>query len=327
MASVIPTVTAVWLLTFVGPAAAEGVPDPEAARALGAKAQEALRAHEPAVAARWFEQALAVEPRAMWWVAAGEAWLLAGEPAVAGERFALALKEGGLGEAKNQIEERLSLARRLAPIVARAQALEGERAYARAMSAWEEAHATLPLGRFVVLGAHAAEKAGREDDVRRLAEAAEQRADLGADDARWVASVLARVRQRPVVLSRPARATTSLAPWIVIASGAAVAVAGGVALFMAEGAWDDVRSMKASADEGVVLGPTRADAARRADEAEVWSGAGWVAIGVGAVVVGAGVGWLLARDADRPKGQTEVVESVDFVMLPGGVALSTRGRF
>ncbi|MCC6621700.1 MAG: hypothetical protein IT385_10625 [Deltaproteobacteria bacterium] len=308
-----------------GGAAAEG-PDPEVARALGTAAHAALRANAPDEAARLFDEAHAIEPQALWQVAAGQAWLDAGEPATASVRLEGALEAGVPTAAQREVAELLAVARALAPIVAKARALEAKGASARAMSASEEAFAVRALGRFLALAARAADRAARDGDVRRLAEVAAQRTDLPRDDARWLASVLTRVRQVPVAAAPKPEPEARVGPWIVIGSGLAVAVGGGVALLVADGARGELRDMKASAEEGVVLGPTRAHAVDKAAEAETWTVAGGVALGVGAAIAGVGVGWLIAGEP-AAVGRAEVVGGVRVMWIPGGAGLTAAGSF
>jgi len=325
-----PITIVLCVLTSVGEAAAAGPepagPDPEVARALGARAHAALRANAPDEAARWFDLAHTLEPEPVWWIAAGEAWLHAGEPATAVERLEAAQRAGVPVAARAEVAERLAIARALSPIVTRARALEAKGAFARAMSAWEEAFAPMALGRVVALAAGAPERAARDADVWRLAEVAAQRTDLSTDDARWVASALTRVRKAPAAATTEPEPGVPVGPWAVIGSGLAVVVGGGVALLVGDDARGDLRAMKASAEEGVVLGPTRAQAADKAAEADAWTVAGGVALGVGAAIVGLGVGWLIA-DGPAAGGRAEVVGGLRVMWVPGGAGLSARGAF
>lgn len=270
-------------------------PDPEAARALASKARDALRDNAPEEAADWFDQADAVAPHPIWRLAAGDAWLQAGEPAVARARFEAAIAGGIDGEARVDAAGKRELADTLAPIVERARALTKAADYVRAMRAWDEAFAVMPLGRFLVAAARAADNGGRDVDLARLVRIAEPRTDLAAEDRRWVASVIARTAPVPPVRveQQPAVAPSPVGPSVLVGVGGAIAVGGIVALLVGDDAWSDVREMKAGVTDGVVFSATRAEAESRADEARAWTMGGWVGVGVGVVMAAVGGGWLL----------------------------------
>lgn len=96
-------------------------------------------------------------------------------------------------------------------------------------------------------------------------------------------------------------------PWILVGVGGAVAVAGAVLLGLTASDLDTVQSA-----DGVPFSDIR-DAY---DRVPILSTSGFVAIGVGAALLAAGVGWAIAGGGD---GSTQVT------LTPGGVALG--GRF
>lgn len=294
-------------------AATADEPDPEAARGLAAKGREALRENEPQVAAGWFEAAARVAPNPLWELAAGDAWLVSAEPAAAVAHLEAAIAAGLDKEVVADAQKRLALAKLLVGIVARSRELTKRKDYARAMSAWEEAFGVLPLGRFAILAARAADDGGRVMDVLRLARVAEASPDLSREERRWVASALARVTA-PVVVppAREASPASAVAPWVLVGTGGALVLGGVAALLFGDAAWSDVHEMKAGASDGVVFATTRAAAEQRADLARTWTAVGWVGIAVGAVAAGLGVGWLAAEVPAR---------------TPGGVVVSMRGGF
>lgn len=307
-------------------------PEQAAARDLGALAVRALDRHEPELAARRFEEAYELDPHPLWQLGAARAWLEAAETTRAVERFERALDDPRLAPpARSDAARLLVIARDLTPKVTAAVRATQANDHDRAMRAWEDAFDRWSLGRFLVLAARAAERAGGTRDLRRLAAEASRRADLGAEERRWIDDVRARwgvdVNAPPASTTPAARGP--LGPWILVGAGALVVLGGGVSLLVADEAYRDVRAMKASAVDGVVFETTRARAAARADEARQWNTAGWIAIGVGAAVTAFGAGWRAAAPTSEGAVMTPPVTTLSWSVSPTsqGLLLSTRGGF
>lgn len=315
-----------------GPRARGDAPEQTAARDLGALAMRALDRHEPELAARRFEEAYELDPYPLWQLGAARAWLEAAETTRAVERFERALDDPRLATpARSDAARLLVIARDLTPKVTAAVRASQANDHDRARRAWEEAFDRWPLGRFLVLAARAAERAGGTRDLRRLAAEASRRADLGADERRWIDDVQARwgvdVNAAPASTTPTAR--EPIGPWILVGAGALVVLGGGVSLLVADEAYQDVRAMRAGAVEGVVLETTRAKATARADEARQWNTAGWLAIGVGAVVTAFGAGWRAAAPTSEGAVMAPPVTAVSWSVAPTaeGWLLSARGGF
>lgn len=105
----------------------------------------------------------------------------------------------------------------------------------------------------------------------------------------------------------PPPADAGPGPWVLVGVGAAVAVAGGVLVGLMVSDLDTVQSAN-----GVPFSAIR-DAY---DRVPIFSTSGFVAIGVGAALLGAGIGWAIAGSSD---GSTQVT------LTPTGAAV--RGRF
>jgi hypothetical protein len=270
--------------------------DPEAAKALAARARASLDLRRPEAAARLFDQAQGRAPHPLWLSAAGEAWLEAVQPELAVSRLEAALADASLtGTAREHTAERLALAKRLAPLVAKARV---DKAPAdEVFVAWREAFAVSNLGRCLFEAARAAERARRFGDADALFVLAVERDDLSIEERRYAREALVRLRERDAFARRaPPPEPASEAGWAVVIAGSAVLAGGVVAWVVGEEQRGRVRS--AMADDGELSSRmSRAEAQALERSANTWSTVGWVVAGVGVVAIGAGVVMLEVRPA------------------------------
>ena len=303
------------------------VADPGAARSLVVMAQVALEAQRPEEAARLFERAFELDPQGLFLVGAGTGWLQAMRPAEALAQVERALRDVRLVDPERAQTTRLAdVARSLVPLVAQARGATARGDHGAAMAAWEKAFERWPNGLALIEAARAAQRAERARDLRRLAVEAAARDDLGSDDRRWVSEVLDDFARSDAEDRRPLR-EDSVAPWVLVGVGATVVIGGAVGLALGADARDDVRAMKGDARGGVVFDTTRAEAQERSDDARLFTTIGWVGVGVGAVVLAVGSGWLLAQE---PVATTRVdTVTIDWGVFatPAGGVVSAYGSF
>lgn len=273
--------------------------DAAAARALAARARTHLDLRQPEPAAQWFDAAHAQEAHPLWLLAGGEAWLEALRPELAVARLEAALADPGLVEpARSHATERLALAKTLVPLSSRAR--DPETAAGDAHAAWREAFAASNIGRCLLEGARAAERARRFGDADALYVLAVEREDLSREERRGASDALVRLRERDAFTRRvPTAAPRSEVGWGLVAGGAAALVGGVVAWIVGEDQRAQVRAAKADSVDGVTSRLSRAEALDLERSADTWSTVGWIAAGTGLAAMTVGVVMLETRPASR----------------------------